>query len=596
MTNDPTHISVGARVLGMGKAFVGTADDLNSIFINPAGLSRLDSYQLTSMSGKFVNEINYLDLGAAYPFGGGTVALGYVGSGVGFISPTGTTETIDGTRIIPSTTEGVNYDYNDNVLLLSYGANFLKELSGGATLKIFSQSLVGPNISGGTASGYDIDLGLLYSPNPTYRLGATLQNALPVSLGGKITWGSGAVETIPCTLKLGSSVKILGENGLTTYQGHELSADLDYDIAPTRPNIPNLFHLGFQWFPADTLDLRCGIDQDTVGRSGGLYDVANNLTAGVGFLFNGFRFDYAFHQYYSIPENDTHYFSLTYGVWRKKPAPQEKIQILSPADKTIAYADKIKFSGRLLDRDIKKISINNVNAPIIKGSFEAEVPLSERKNGFTVTGFNGEGKPLEKKKIRVLKLKTFADLTANYWAKLPVEQLATENIIAGYPDGMFKPEGGITRAEFLTLLVRVKGVPLSPVAKPPFKDLLISHWAAQYIQAGMTLKLVVGYPDGTFQPQNGITRAEGVAVAARFGELDLARAGDEVYFKDIPGRHWALKEINAARAAGFISFLENRPFEPNRALSRGETAEILSHTKFIAQKIADLMDWEKGYY
>ena len=58
-----------------------------------------------------------------------------------------------------------------------------------------------------------------------------------------------------------------------------------------------------------------GLDQDLLGTSNGL-ETYNNFTAGVGFLLNGYRFDYAYHQYCSVSDNDTHYFSISYGLWK----------------------------------------------------------------------------------------------------------------------------------------------------------------------------------------------------------------------------------------------------------------------------------------
>ena len=122
VANDPSRIGVGARPLGIGKAYLGLGDDVNSMFINPAGLSMVkDNWQVTSMSGKFVNEVNYFNFGGAYPTGFGTFGIGYVGSNVGFTAPSATTEVVDGViRIIPSGA-GVSYTYNNNAALLSYG-------------------------------------------------------------------------------------------------------------------------------------------------------------------------------------------------------------------------------------------------------------------------------------------------------------------------------------------------------------------------------------------------------------------------------------------------------------------------------------------
>ena len=273
VANDPTRIGVGARLLGMGKSYIGMADDLSGIFINPAALSHVSDWQITSMSGKFINEYEYLNLGTAYPTPFGVFGVGYGGSGIGFTGPAATTEVIDGIRIIPSTTEGVTYSFNDQVFLFSWGdelknllnLGLFQDLSAGATLKVFSLDMSGPGISNGTASGNEMDLGLHYTPSPVFKAGLVLQNALPFTMGGKIKWADGTEETLSSTLKAGLSLRVLGEKGWKKFGEHELSLNLDRDFFPTRGNIPQLWHFGLEWSPMEFIDLRTGIDQDIVG-------------------------------------------------------------------------------------------------------------------------------------------------------------------------------------------------------------------------------------------------------------------------------------------------------------------------------------------
>lgn len=604
VANDPTRIGVGARLLGMGKAYVGLADDISSIFLNPSGLSNLDNWQATSMSGKFINEVNYLCFSGAYPVVKyGNFSVGYVGSDIGFTGPAATFEVVDGIRIIPSSTEGVSYNYKNAVLLFGWGrklkdlnVKYLEPLAVGATLKVFSQGLSGPGISGGTANGYEMDLGAQYKPFSAFQFGGVVQNALPASMGGKIIWASGNEESLPSVFKLGSNLKVWGEGGLWQFRDYTLNVNLDYDFTPLRPNLPSLWHTGAEWSPVSMLDVRLGIDQDIVGKGGGVLEVANNLTYGIGLFTNGWRFDYAYHQYYSIPENDTHYFSLSYGIWRKKPQI-DPIVITSPKDKSILYDEKVKVTGLINDNNIKKIMINRSEAAFIKNTnnFEVEIPLTITKNPILAEGLNSQGKIIATCKVRVLRLLTFKDLEATYWAKNPVEYLATLGIVNGYPDRTFRPLGWINRAEFITMMVRIKGITVEAVTQKPFKDVEIKHWAAGYIKIGTTMGFVKGYPDGTYGPSRRINRAEGVSVAARFAALGLEGPVYEAPFADIPGRHWAIKEIYAAKSAGLLKYLEGQPFEPSKDLTRGETSEILSRTKYVSDKVDLLLDWGKGY-
>ena len=78
-TFDPLSIGVGARALGMGKAYVAVAEDSDTIFTNPAGLGEIDNFQFTSMSGKIMEEVNYTLFGGVYPIGNKqAIGIGYV--------------------------------------------------------------------------------------------------------------------------------------------------------------------------------------------------------------------------------------------------------------------------------------------------------------------------------------------------------------------------------------------------------------------------------------------------------------------------------------------------------------------------------------
>jgi len=607
VATDPSRVGVGARLLGMGKSFVGLADDLNSIFINPSGLSRISNWQVTSMTGKFINEYDYVNLGGVYPTDYGTFGFGFVGGSIGFTAPVGTTEAIDGVRIIPSSTEGVSYSFGNSVMLLSWGKDlkglrrfydweYFDLLSVGASLKFFGLNLSGPGITGGTATGNELDLGLQIQPDPAVRAGIVLQNALPYAGGGKITWANGTDETLPSTLKLGLSLQVIGEKGFNQMGEHELSVNVDRDFFPGRDNIPQLLHMGVEWSPVPMLALRTGIDQETVGTGvAGFLDATDNFTAGVGVFWNEFRFDYAYHQYSHLADNDTHYFSLSYGI-PGRPVKEPEIPLqsfsLSPEDKSIVYDKDTTITGQVRNRRINRVAINNSEVALANNRFERQFSLKLGKNSFLISGMDGD-RLIDDAKIRILRLSSYKDVPADYWAAVPISILAMEKVISGYPDGTFRPEGNITRAEMCTLLVKSTGLPVVG-RELGFNDVSTKHWAAPYIAKAVELGVVKGYPDGTFKPNGNITRAEGVTILARFGKLPESRLM-EVPFADVPGRHWAVKFVASAREAGILKYLEGKNFEPNRKLSRAEVAEMLSKTGTVGEKVDNVLDWARGY-
>ena len=168
---------------------------------------------------------------------------------------------------------------------------------------------------------------------------------------------------------------------------------------------------------------------------------------------------------------------------------------------------------------------------------------------------------------------TFSDVPTGYWAKDAIESLAAAGIIGGYPDGTFKPESPLSRAELCTLLVKARKTAVSKPSKPLFRDLPVNHWAAPYIAAASDLKLVSGYPDGTFQASKTLSRAEGVLILVRFAKLSPVK--DESPYFDLTVKHWAAASIAAAKKAGLLNYIKTNHFEPNKGFTRAEAAYIL---------------------
>lgn len=113
---------------------------------------------------------------------------------------------------------------------------------------------------------------------------------------------------------------------------------------------------------------------------------------------------------------------------------------------------------------------------------------------------------------RVFAQAKFPDVPTSYWAYKEIGKLVELGIVKGYPDGTFKPENSVTRAEFATMVVLAKKLTLVSPATPTFKDVPTSHWAFKYVETAVKAGYLKGYPDGTFGPSKNITRQEIAAV------------------------------------------------------------------------------------
>ena len=112
------------------------------------------------------------------------------------------------------------------------------------------------------------------------------------------------------------------------------------------------------------------------------------------------------------------------------------------------------------------------------------------------------------------KTPSFQDLSPDHWAYKEIQFLTQEGIISGYPDGTFRPENPVTRAEFAKLVLLSslhKEEPQFP-AEPTFPDVPRRHWAFGYVEGCVKLGWISGYPDGKFLPERTISKAEIVKV------------------------------------------------------------------------------------
>jgi len=594
---DPTARSTNARIVGMGRAFTGLADDPSAIFFNPAGLGSQKTLQFSSMSGKFIEDYNYLSAAAAIPTKYGVFSIGYGSFNIGGALPTVTQEgsnPSDPIYIVDPTQTQIS-DQN-SAYLLSYALKFPKRLSVGANLKLFSAGLTGGGIANGSATGSEMDLGILYEINPALKAGASLIDALPASMGGKLTFSNGYYETYPVKLRVGLGCKVLGqEKALRAAGNHELLAAFDVESAPTVSGRPVLYHAGLEWKPHKMVALRLGLDQSLFDNLNKSTSVVSDLTYGIGLYYANFRFDYALHQFANFPLNSS-YFSFSF-VPQIIEKPKEKVVIFEPQDKLITFDQSVKVRGLIDDTDIKQLQINGNRVEITsKNLFEYNSPLNVGKNKIEINSYEQKGKPgtpLDYKKIRVLRLRTFPDVPDGHWARRQIALVSMLNIVNGYPDGMFRPEGDITRAEMATILMRA-GQPVNHVKRVTgnFNDVENDHWAVRYIMAASATGVVEGYPDGSFRPDGKITRAEGLTMITRFSGVNREPYAFQ-YFADVQPSSWSAQIIAGAEKAGLLEFLKGKPFEPNRALTRAEAVEILYRTQFIQNLLnKDLLNWE----
>ena len=171
---------------------------------------------------------------------------------------------------------------------------------------------------------------------------------------------------------------------------------------------------------------------------------------------------------------------------------------------------------------------------------------------------------------------TYTDLAATHWSKRYIDTLSDRGILAGYPDGSFQPDALVTRAEFAKMVVLYMGAPMPATFGAPFSDVSENHWAKEVIAAGKSTEIIGGYPGGVFKPDANITRAEitKIVVAAWPKVAKFKASSIQTVFPDIGG-HWALNDITTLRDLGVADGYPDGMFRPDRNATRAEAAKLL---------------------
>lgn len=154
----------------------------------------------------------------------------------------------------------------------------------------------------------------------------------------------------------------------------------------------------------------------------------------------------------------------------------------------------------------------------------------------------------------------YSDVNSGAWYANYVGFLASKGIVKGYEDGAFYPEQTITRQEYAAMIARLGAV--AQMTNSPFSDVSSANWGANEIYTVQTKGLIEGYPDGTFRPDNSITRAEAVRITNKYlnrgvDKIGLSGLDDYNKFNDLTTAHWAYYDIIEAANNHTYSSVKN---------------------------------------
>ena len=148
-----------------------------------------------------------------------------------------------------------------------------------------------------------------------------------------------------------------------------------------------------------------------------------------------------------------------------------------------------------------------------------------------------------------------------------VMSLRAAGVLSGYPDGTFKPQGNINRAELMKILIEGFYEQENLGETNCFPDVQ-DQWFAPYVCAGKRLGWIDGYPDGTFKPGNSVNRAEGIKIV--MSSLTSMFDSREKMPRDVPTGSWFFNFVGKAIEQGIV--IEERLFKPSENLTREDAA------------------------
>lgn len=185
----------------------------------------------------------------------------------------------------------------------------------------------------------------------------------------------------------------------------------------------------------------------------------------------------------------------------------------------------------------------------------------------------------------ILEIKSGEKLTdiEGHWAEGDIKKLVELRVIRGYRDGSFRPENSITRAEFVTMLVKALDIKFQEGKR--FHD-TSNHWGKDYIAAATARGFVGGYKDTTFGPDDFVTREQMAIMVVKAMELE---GGLEVKEKEFADKEkisfWAKDYIMIAISYGIVTEYEDNSFNPQGEAKRGEAANMIMKILEMKQKI-----------
>lgn len=160
-----------------------------------------------------------------------------------------------------------------------------------------------------------------------------------------------------------------------------------------------------------------------------------------------------------------------------------------------------------------------------------------------------------------------------HWAEAVIQKWLDMGYITGYPDGTFRPEEFITRAEFVKIVNNAFG--FEETAKIAFIDVKVDNWYYEEVQKAYKRGEIIGVSEREFAPDDYITREQAAIIMSRLLKLEANEKGADLFYDSSKISSWAREYVGAVTEYNLIKGYEDNTFRPQNNINRAEAVVLL---------------------
>jgi hypothetical protein len=583
---DPSLSNSSARSIGLGNAFSALANDYSALYANPAGLAQVDHLHVGLMQHTLMDTVFNINGGAVLPMNGFTLGLGGIFSGVNNIAVTAR-DTSTG-RVISSGTS----DYSNSLFSVALASKIDllgAPLFWGVSSKFFFEQ-VGGSLSY-RSFGLNADAGAILQLTPAHRLSFVAHNMLPSKVSWTDN-GETALDS-KYTLGGLYTIAGDTEGSLIYLENQTLSLIGDVDIVNQDTSLLPRLGIEYKPFPFLSLRGGIGYENEASSSSNVSSIQKMSLGMGLNLGGLQFDYAYAIDPNNIDANNTHYFAMLFDMFSSKSDSignNKSYIEFESPKDKLTTYSKRQTVKGGV-SPIVQMVRVNKRFVPVKGGYFETAVNLdSVGKNKIIVEALDEDRNVLSKTSIRVLYLASFKDVSPKSWAKKYVEELTSTGLMKGIDSNRFGVQDRVTRGEFATILANIAGLVFDDESKTDLSD-VIGHESRGAIVSVVSEGLMKGVTPESFRPDDHVNRGAIIKALVKLDHIDMPYAITEQSYSDIAVDDPLAKYVVAGVDKGIAKGYPDGTFRPNDTVSKAELAKMLHNTYAVQVIINDLYDW-----